>query len=135
MRTCGQPKVLAMSYDKKNWEPDRVEKVWTRGSFEFFRDDVVTMSQTICGAGICDRLTFKVLPGDIHVQAVVGNANDWTSPLRLRLLHIWSGCKRWVGLEGRYVHCETTGLTLLIQNEWKYLSTPCPSTRYARIKR
>jgi hypothetical protein len=43
----------------------------TEGEFEVFRDDVITMVERY-GAGIGDRLTFEVLPGEIHVQAVVG---------------------------------------------------------------
>lgn len=46
------------------------QMVVTVGEFEVFRDDVITMAKR-CGAGIGDRLTFEVLPGEIHVQAVV----------------------------------------------------------------
>jgi predicted protein tyrosine phosphatase len=48
------------------------QMVVTVGEFEVFRDDVITMAER-CGAGIGDRLTFEVLPGEAHVQAVV----DW----------------------------------------------------------
>ena len=44
--------------------------VVTVGDSEVFRDDVKAMAQK-CGAGIGDRLTFEVLPREIHVQAVV----------------------------------------------------------------
>ena len=44
--------------------------VVTVGEFDVFRDDVIAMAER-CGAGIGDRLTFEVLPGEVHVQAVV----------------------------------------------------------------
>lgn len=46
------------------------QMVVTVGEFEVFRDDVETMAQR-CSAGIGDRLTFQVVPGEVHVQAVV----------------------------------------------------------------
>ena len=44
--------------------------VVTVGEFDVFRDDVIAMAER-CGAGIGDRLTFEVLPGEVHVQSVV----------------------------------------------------------------
>jgi hypothetical protein len=58
----------------------------TVGELEVFRDDVRLMAER-CGAGIGERLTFEISPGEVHVQAVVDRALG-LPPARSLVVHL-----------------------------------------------